>query len=265
VVLAKVTLGAGSQLGRVKALEVGPRRSLPTLRDGLTLTRPLAVANPPSVRQVDAAGLQVRPDGGLDVGIWRGSPPTLQPALSIDGATGSVGIGTTAPTTGFTLDVAGGIHARDGIVAERVSAEFLHAGFSVNTVRVFADVIGTDQVILQQKTVPVIRGGRTDPATTPWKQEDVNSVSVVVDTSRASFPGFPTPLYFASLGHQGFVGVFDSHNLVTGINAIYDPTPTSFKLLLRTPTKTASEWGLTTQFVRDRGWFINWIGVVLPD
>jgi hypothetical protein len=218
VVLAQVTLGDGAQRGQIVALAAGPRRSLSSLRDGLTLSRPTVTVNPLAVQDVAGSGVRVRPDGGFDLGIQPDPQGPWRPSLSVDGATGNVSLG-----AGLTLDVPGSLNA--------------------------------GALKLEGRPVPVIRAGRTDPANTPWQFYDVNSVTVVVDTSSAGFT--ETPIYFTSLGGNG------SHFLVTGADAIYNPTPTSFQVYLRTPTIDPSTWSLSPQFVKDRLWHINWLGVLV--
>ena len=191
-----------------------------------------------SVEQAPTAGLRARADGGLEVGVWSGSPPAWQSALWVDGDNGHVGIGIDPMDAFAQLAVGRDIQAKSASLEE-----------------LFVNEVQTAKVVLLAHTLPIIQAGATDPATTPWEQYDVNCVAVVVDTSSAGFT--ETPLYFASLGGNS------SHFLVTGVNAIYSPTPTSFKLFIRTPSIRAADWSLSIGFVRDRLWHINWLGIVV--
>jgi len=91
--------------------------------------------------------------------------------------------------------------------------------------------------------------GSTIPGSTNWVQYGENSIYVDVDTTLAGFT--ETPLYFASLG-----GYYSQWG-VDGINAIYSPTQTGFRIYLRNELDNS----LTPHNANERGWYIQWTGV----
>jgi len=96
---------------------------------------------------------------------------------------------------------------------------------------------------------PFIKSGSTTPGETNWKAYGSSAIYLDVDTSAAGFTS--TPLYFASLGGNGY------HWLAIGINAIYAATPTGFRLYLRSLDGAA----LTPANANSRGWYVQWLGV----
>jgi len=108
-----------------------------------------------------------------------------------------------------------------------------------------------------------IASGSTIPGKTNWQPYDpVNplnipgrGVYVDIDTSQAGFT--KTPNYVISLcGHT-------NHWEVCGSSAIYDPTPTGFRVNLRyswnAPTHEAPP--LMPDEANKFGWYVTWIGV----
>ncbi len=101
VVLAKVTLDAA---GKVTALSAEGRRVAGVSTGRLQLRVPrLATAPGLAVDQLAGAELRGRPDGGMELVA---QPPggTPRTALSVDGATGNVGVGVTAPAAAVDVD-----------------------------------------------------------------------------------------------------------------------------------------------------------------
>ena len=76
-----------------------------------------------------------------------------------------------------------------------------------------------------------------------------DSIRMNIDTTRCSFQN--TPLYFTSI--TGGVG----HYLLTGINAIYEPTRTGFTINVRSIDGATSD----TLMQRSAQWTVNWFGV----
>ena len=74
-------------------------------------------------------------------------------------------------------------------------------------------------------------------------------IFIDVNTSAAKFKN--TPHYLASL--QGTSSMWD----VSGINAVYDPTPEGFRIYLR----WAGRNGLTKEKAIEFGWVIRWTGI----
>jgi len=106
VPLALVTLDVN---GAVTALAAGPRRQVSPAVGSLTLGR-LAVAGGQTLSVGGVAGpsLQSRQDGGLDV-MMPGSQ--LGAALTVEGASGRVGIGTGSDPLDTSLHVVGTVHS----------------------------------------------------------------------------------------------------------------------------------------------------------
>jgi Ricin-type beta-trefoil lectin domain-like len=96
-----------------------------------------------------------------------------------------------------------------------------------------------------------IASGQTLPGQ-GWQQHTDDGVRLDVDTSSAKFSG--TPTYVISLSGPG-----GSMWVTTGgSSAVYDPTPTGFRVFLKRadgqplPVKTVTD---------DYKWYVNWIGV----
>ncbi|MER8095104.1 hypothetical protein [Streptomyces goshikiensis] len=95
VVLAEVTLAAD---GSVSGLTAGPRRAAGVPVERVELRCAQVSAGPPTaVGQGPAAELRARAGGGADLTVF-GADGTAHTALSADGATGRVGIGTDSPS-----------------------------------------------------------------------------------------------------------------------------------------------------------------------
>ena len=90
--------------------------------------------------------------------------------------------------------------------------------------------------------------GYTTPGATNWKSYNSNTIYLDVDTSSAGFTS--TPMYFASLGGNS------NHWQAEGINAIYSPTATGFRIYLRDDVEA-----LTPQLANQLGWYLQWLGV----
>ena len=101
VVLAQVTLDGS---GLVTGLAAGPRRAVGVPAERLELRAAHAAPGPAlTVSHVPAAELRARTDGGLDLNLLP-SGGTPGPALSVQGGTGRVGIGTSTPAAGLEID-----------------------------------------------------------------------------------------------------------------------------------------------------------------
>src|SRR5688500_729256 len=104
-----------------------------------------------------------------------------------------------------------------------------------------------------------IGSGRTEPGNTNWTPylgHSTREIEVQIVTSAAKFT--QTPHYVSSLcAHT-------DHWAVCGSSAIYDPTPTGFRLLLRyswnKPTGHEQP-PLTPADANSWKWHINWIGI----
>ena len=116
---------------------------------------------------------------------------------------------------------------------------------------------GPITVINQQPTLALsqtvqsalIGRGSTPVGNTAWQQYGAEGIFVDVDTSSAGFK--TTPIYITSLGGRG------NHWQTTGATAIYNPTPTGFRVYLR----FAPLGPITPAFANQQGWHINWIAV----
>jgi hypothetical protein len=93
--------------------------------------------------------------------------------------------------------------------------------------------------------------GSTTSGSTNWQVNNANSIYVDVNTAAAGFAP-TTPRYFTSLG--GTNALYDAQ----GVNAIYTPTATGFRIYLR-------NWNgatLTPAQANSGGWNIRWMGVI---
>ena len=98
-----------------------------------------------------------------------------------------------------------------------------------------------------------VNAGSTVQGATDWKQYSSNSIYVDVDTTKAGF--IDTPLYFTSI-----VGDYRQWE-VDGINAIYLPTKTGFRIYLRDELSNY----LTPELANQMGWKVQWIGIPKSD
>ncbi|SFT72240.1 hypothetical protein SAMN04487904_106227 [Actinopolyspora lacussalsi subsp. righensis] len=78
-----------------------------------------------------------------------------------------------------------------------------------------------------------------------------NGVKLDVNTSDGNFTN--TPVYTISVGGGGG----NMWELSGGTSAVYDPTPTGFRVYLLWRTGGP----LTAQEANDYGWYVNWIGI----
>jgi|KBSSwiStaDraftv2_1062776.scaffolds.fasta_scaffold359210_1 hypothetical protein len=92
--------------------------------------------------------------------------------------------------------------------------------------------------------------GNTTSGSTAWQVYNPAALYVDVDTSAAKFSS--TPVYVASIGGNG------AQWQVAGVNAIYFPTATGFRVYIRWLEDGSP---LTPATANGFGWFINWIGV----
>jgi hypothetical protein len=105
-----------------------------------------------------------------------------------------------------------------------------------------------------------IASGSTKPGATNWQQYDPGSpllrgVYVDVDTSHGDFK--KTPNYVTSVcGHNK---VWE----LAGTSAVYDPTPTGFRIYVRwSYNKPGAELPtLTPADANALGWYVTWIGI----
>jgi hypothetical protein len=112
-------------------------------------------------------------------------------------------------------------------------------------------VINHQPTLARTQTVqsPLMARGSTPAGNTAWKQYGEKGIFVDVDTSSAGFT--TTPIYITSLGGQG------NHWETTGATAIYNPTPTGFRVYLR----LAPLRPITPAFANQYRWHINWIAL----
>ncbi|WP_162795794.1 hypothetical protein [Nonomuraea lactucae] len=96
-----------------------------------------------------------------------------------------------------------------------------------------------------------IASGHTAPGQ-GWDNYYGTGICIDVDTSSARFSG--TPVYTASIGGLAH------HWLLSGMNAIYDSSPTGFRLYLRRSDGTHLE----PADAQLNGWYVNWIGIDQP-
>ena len=117
------------------------------------------------------------------------------------------------------------------------------------------DITNEQKWYIQWKGIPNTENiaGSTTVGGTDWKQYGSNSIYVDVDTTNAGF--IDTPLYFTSIGGNY------RHWEVDGINAIYSPTKTGFRIYLR---DDLSDY-LTPELANQMGWNIQWLGVQKTD
>jgi hypothetical protein len=93
-----------------------------------------------------------------------------------------------------------------------------------------------------------VASGTTPPEATQWQASGAAGINVVVDTSSAGFSTIP--IYVPTiLGRDG-------HWETTGATAIYEPTPTSFRIYLR----FADGRNLSPETARTLNWSVKWIG-----
>jgi hypothetical protein len=89
--------------------------------------------------------------------------------------------------------------------------------------------------------------GSTAPGNTAWVVYSTEGIYVDVDTSSAGFT--QTPWYFTSLGGAS------SHWLTRGVNAIYQPTATGFRVYVNFYA------AITPAVANSNQWHIKWMGV----
>ncbi|WP_279636134.1 M57 family metalloprotease [Corallococcus terminator] len=91
---------------------------------------------------------------------------------------------------------------------------------------------------------PTLCTGQTSQGATDWQQYGTAGIYLDVDTAGCGFS--TTPLFFTSIG--GVSGQWES----SGATAIYNPSPTGFRVYLKFPGITPAR--ANTEF----GWHINW-------
>ena len=91
--------------------------------------------------------------------------------------------------------------------------------------------------------------GSTASEATNWKQYGSNSIYADVETNKAGFTN--TPQYFTSIA-----GLYN-HWEAKGINAIYSPSPTSFRIYLRDDLNKY----MTPEIANQREWTVQWAAI----
>ena len=118
-------------------------------------------------------------------------------------------------------------------------------------------------------TMAYVKQGRSNPS--EWKnypddvQEDgqkraLKGIFIDIDTSAAKFKGVPQ--YITSL--EGKSGLWE----VAGINAIYNPSATRFRVYLKfaDPAKKQDPTDeLSREYAQRHEWVIRWTGIELRD
>jgi hypothetical protein len=103
-------------------------------------------------------------------------------------------------------------------------------------------------------TVAKFASGKTEPGATKWQRDTKivgDGVYVDVDTSAAGF--VQTPIYVTSIGGDSY------HWAVTGASAVYQATPTGFRVSIRWEKGFWDDKTLTPEFANTNKWHINWI------
>jgi hypothetical protein len=103
--------------------------------------------------------------------------------------------------------------------------------------------------MLYGSPLSIIKTGHTTPGATDWKQYGTDALYLDVDTNSAGFN--QVPYYMASLNGSYCQWEAD------GINAIYSPTTTGFRIYLRDDMGRA----LTPAFANQMGWTVQWTGI----
>jgi hypothetical protein len=101
-------------------------------------------------------------------------------------------------------------------------------------------------------TVAKFASGKTQPGATNWQKGNGDYVYVDVDTSAAGFA--QTPIYVTSIAGSAY------HTYVTGASAVYNPTPTGFRISVRWDSGQGGLATLTPEEANKNKWHINWIG-----
>ena len=96
----------------------------------------------------------------------------------------------------------------------------------------------------------LVRCGRTPMGSTNWQSNFANTIFVDVDTTSAGFDPGTVPHYVTSLG--GNLKHFEA----LGGNAIYEPSPTKFRIYVRFPNGSS----LTPADANSWNWHVVWIG-----
>jgi hypothetical protein len=105
---------------------------------------------------------------------------------------------------------------------------------------------------VQWMGVPIAEtsSGQTTPGATNWQTFSSNVIYTDVNTAAAGFTA--TPRYFTSLGGSG------NQRNAQGVNAIYSPTATGFRLYLMGTNGVVA----TPAYANSNGWNVQWMGVV---
>lgn len=197
--------------------------------------------------------------GGLSINDSNGKS-----RLSIDSASGNVGMGIEAPIEKLEVDgrvKAGGLIVGPGPTGANtvVSDQGVGIGLpSEDRLKAMLDVRGTVNChgaiaaanIFNSKSFRIGAGIAPDPAkTTPdlWGQLNNNSISINVDTTSAGFAA--PPIYITSI---------TSGTLVAGYSSVVSASATAFTVVLFRP-----DVALSAQEANNNKWRINWIGIEL--
>lgn len=92
--------------------------------------------------------------------------------------------------------------------------------------------------------------GHTDTGGSGWSDYSTNGAVITVDTSGCGFTS--APMYFSSIGGGS------AHWGVTGADAIYNPTSTSFQVYVRGTVEP-----INAVYASSRQWHIQWCGIKL--
>ena len=117
----------------------------------------------------------------------------------------------------------------------------------------YIDYLKLSSAQKKQKEEPVkMARGSTTASNTTWQQYEIGKsdqgIFIDIDTSAAGFT--KTPKYFTALAGEGDL------SKVKGIHAIYNPSPTGFRLYLYQPQPQ-----LTPQIANDQKWQVHWMAV----
>jgi hypothetical protein len=91
--------------------------------------------------------------------------------------------------------------------------------------------------------------GDISPVTRWQRTARDDQIMMCIDTSVCRFQG--TPMYFTSI--TGGVG----HYLLTGINAVYEPTNNTFSIYVHSIDGASAD----TLMARSAQWSVNWFGL----
>lgn len=106
--------------------------------------------------------------------------------------------------------------------------------------------------------IPHTFAGSTELGSTEWREYDPErphlGVTTVIDISHCKFAR--TPIIVTSIHGYGY------HWELTGTSAVYNATPTSFKVCVKFPThERGIECRLSPEFANLKEWRVQWIAV----